>query len=86
MTSAQEVNAMKYEELYGYVKEAVFRSMSCGVKVTKVVLSDRFEKECRERHKALTGEEIIKTFFGIPVEFANLPDYLNFYTESEVLP
>lgn len=77
---------MTYEELYSYVQEAVFCSLDCGVKVTKVVLSDRFEKECRERHKALIGVETIKTFFGIPVEFADLPEYLNFYTESEVLP
>lgn len=75
---------MSYDELCDLVRESINEMQNCGTRAERIVIASRLEQECRERHYKYTGSMVLRTFFGVPLEFKDLPRYLEFYIESEV--
>ena len=73
----------EFDVLYKLVRESIYELEKYGTRASKIVIASRFEQMCRERHYKYTGSTVLKTFFGVPLEFKDLPEHLVFYVESE---
>ena len=73
---------MIFDELDRLVKESLWEMAKADVTASRIVISNRLKAICVEEYdKYCTGEPT--TYYGVPLEFADLPDNLYFYIESE---
>lgn len=73
---------MDLNELTDLVRESVMKLNEYGAKGSRVVIADRYKKELLEQHRKLVNCEPA-TFFGLPLEFKDLPEEMIFIVESE---
>lgn len=74
---------MTFDELDKLVKESLWEMAKADVTASRIVISNRLKAVCMEEYdKYCIGEPT--TYYGVPLEFADLPDNLYFYIESEV--
>lgn len=69
-------------ELTDLVSKSIERVREEGRKESKIIIADRYKEELLEQHRKLTNCEPT-TFFGLPLEFKNLPSELIGIVESE---
>ena len=73
---------MTSDELDKLVKESLWKLAECDAIVSRIVISNRLKAMCLEEYQRYCkGEPTV--YYGVPMEFADLPEYLNFYIESE---
>lgn len=74
---------MTFDELDKLVKESLWEMTKADAMPSRIVISNRLKAVCMEEYdKYCIGEPT--TYYGAPLEFADLPDNLYFYIESEV--
>lgn len=69
-------------ELTDLVRKTIERVREVGRKGSKIIIADRYKEELLEQHRKLANCEPT-TFFGLPLEFKNLPEEIIFIVESE---
>lgn len=71
-----------YEELCKAIREGLNSMRSTGAAPGRVVIADRYKEAiCKEVGKYMTVP-YIDSVEGIPLEFANLSDHINFIIET----
>lgn len=73
---------MSYDEMC----EAIYKAVNdmfdeCQIPC-KVIVNKRYERYMLDTHKLYTGSDKAETIFGVPLEFSELPDNLNFIVEA----
>lgn len=69
-------------ELTDLVRKSVERLREVGQKESKIIIADRYKEKLLEQHRRLVNCEPT-TFFGLPLEFKDLPEELICIVESE---
>ena len=73
---------MIFDELDRLVRESLWEMAKADAMPSRIVISNRLKAVCMEEYdKYCIGEPT--TYYGVPLEFADLPDNLYFYIESE---
>ena len=73
---------MTFGELNKLVEESCEQLKKCGATASRIVIANRLKPLClEEHHRYCKGDPT--TYYGLPLEFADLPEYLVFYIESE---
>lgn len=69
-------------ELTDLVRKSVERLQEAGLKESKIIIADRYKEGLLEQHRKLVNCEPT-TFFGLPLEFKDLPEEIIFIVESK---
>lgn len=73
---------MDLNELTDLVRASVEKLHEVGSKGSRVVVADKYKEALLEQHRKLVNCEPT-TFFGLPLEFKDLPEELICIVESE---
>ena len=74
---------MDLNELTDLVWKSIESLQEAGQRESKIIIADRYKEELLEQHRRLVNCEPT-TFFGLPLEFKDLPEEIIFIVESEV--
>lgn len=73
---------MTSDELDELVKKSLWKLAECDAIVSRIVISNRYKAMCLDEYnKYCKGTPSV--YYGVPMEFADLPEYLVYYIESE---
>lgn len=69
-------------ELSDLVRKSIEELREADQKGSRIVIAYRYKEELLEQHRKLVNCEAT-TFFGLPLEFKDLPAEIIFFVESE---